>query len=452
MAVGVGGILLGGAGGFLIGGKSGGGSGDNSRDLADSKSGRARVVAVESSRSESASSLEEIYREPSQTARVRKLQDFYANLTPEQFEAEASKLDDLPFSERILASFLLFSQWAEVDATGALAFTNTMGRAGFFVKPTVLQSWASTDPSAAAQYLEDNPRDFATIGMMGGGRGRGQGGAAGTIATEWARQDPSAALAWAKGLDGRDGSAAVSNVIKQVASEDPAEALDIANGLDDESARDAAYASIALEWGREDWGAMESWANGLPADQRDSVLAQGVQGLAQNNPEEAAAKLLTISEGDARDGAFEEVIEGWAQQNPTEAMNFLLENGSESAQRDAMREAMGPLARTDPDSALTIINGMEDNSIRDRAVSSFVFNSPNIEPAEVINLAATIGDEGTRSRSVGVAAGQWLLEDEEAANTFFETSDIIEADTLESIRNRVNGGGGGRGFGGGRRR
>ena len=42
-------------------------------------------------------------------------------------------------SDRILASYLLYSAWAEVDPTGALEHANGLGWAGAFVKPTILQ-------------------------------------------------------------------------------------------------------------------------------------------------------------------------------------------------------------------------------------------------------------------------------------------------------------------------
>ena len=447
VVVGVGGLLLGGVGGFFAGGNSGA-SDSLSNDSSATKSNRAKVVAVESARNETIRNFAEIYDEASQTARVQKLLDYYANLGPGMFEDEAAKLDELSFSERILASYLLFSQWAEVDPLAALAHTNTMGRAGFFVKPTVLQGWASADPKGAAEYLKDNPREFTMMGMMGGRRGQG---AAGTIATEWARQDPEAALARAKELEARDGSDAVANVIKQVAGDDPAAALQMANGLDAE-AKQAAYESIALEWGRDDWNAMESWARGLPADQRDLVLVEGIEGYAQRNPEDAAAKLLTISEGEVRDNAFDNVIESWAQENPQGAMDFLLANGSEAAQEDAMREAMGPLTRTDPSAALDVINSLDDNAVRDRAVSTYVFSSGGeAEPQETIALAATIGDDDGRTRAVGIAAGRWFREDEAAANEYFENSDLVDAETLERIKSRANGEGGGRRGGRGRR-
>ena len=132
-----------------------------------------------------------ISRLPGSSNRIQALMEFYASLTPGQLEEEARKLENLPMNERIMASFLLFGRWAETDPTAAMAFSNTMGFTGMFVRPTILQSWASVDPANAAKYYAENPREFAMMGMMGGGRGpMGGQGPASIIASEWARQDP----------------------------------------------------------------------------------------------------------------------------------------------------------------------------------------------------------------------------------------------------------------------
>ena len=68
-----------------------------------------------------ARSIEEIYRQPGQSNRIQSLLDFYANLSPDEFSAEADKLEALPFNVRILAGVLLFGKWAEVDPTAAMA-------------------------------------------------------------------------------------------------------------------------------------------------------------------------------------------------------------------------------------------------------------------------------------------------------------------------------------------
>lgn len=438
-AVGVGGLLLGGVGGFLVGGSgASSSSGIDTTEQAAAKTSRPKVVAIESGRSGGSipRELDEIYLEPSQTARVQMLLDYYANLDPVLFEEEAAKLEELPFSERILASYLLFAEWGEVDPIAALAQTDKMGRGGFFAKPTVLQSWASSDPQGAAKYLEENPREFAMLD-----RGPGNG-AAGTIATEWARQDPVGALEWAKGLENGSASA-VAGVLQQVASDDPAAAVLMAQGLTGDEQSEA-YRSIAREWGKDDWSAMESWANGLPATERDAAMAEAIEGLARVNPILASDKALTLAEGEARDRGIEQAVERWSRSDPQAAMDFLMSKGSEKAQQDAMRETMSSLARQDPAAGLAVIGTMTDGDVRDSAVSTFVFSSDTASE-EKINLAASIANDDSRARTVGMAAGQWLREDEDAANAFLNSTNLMDQETVSRIRERAANGGGRRG-------
>src|SRR5690606_15533397 len=120
-------------------------------------------------------SVEDVMREPGQLARMQALMELYSGMDAAQLEAEAGKLDGMPMAQRMMASFLLFGRWGEVDPKGALAFANTMGFQGAFIRPTVLQSWASVDPANAAKYFSENPREFAAMGFGPGGGGPGGG-------------------------------------------------------------------------------------------------------------------------------------------------------------------------------------------------------------------------------------------------------------------------------------
>ncbi len=194
--------------------------------------------------------LAEIGRLAGSSNRLQAMMDFYAGLSPDQLEEEARKLENLPMNERMMASFLVFGRWAEVDATSAMAFTNTMGFGGAFVRPTILQSWASVDPANAAKYYAENPREFAMMGMMGGQGGcgpmGGQGGAS-IIASEWARQDPTAALAWANSLTTEKGQA-MSAVVGEIAKTDPAKAAGMLQTMEGAD-KSSAYRTVAEQYG-----------------------------------------------------------------------------------------------------------------------------------------------------------------------------------------------------------
>jgi hypothetical protein len=379
---------------------------------------------------------EEVAATPGQTARLQALVDLYSGLTSEEFAGEADKLNDLPFNEQILAAYILFAAWAEVSPYEAFDHAGTkMGRTGMFVRPTILQSWAATDPKAAAQYFESNRSDFAMMGMMGG-RGRGGSSGAGTVAGEWARQDPDGALAWSKTLEGREKEQATVNALTQIATTDPEKAAGLTSGLDGDSLS-RANASIASEWAKTDWSATEAFVKGLPADQQGEALSAAVRSLADEDPTLASSKALEIPEGNDRDKAVESVAEAMARnEKPAEAAAWVMENGSEKAQRDSMRDVMGNWVNQDAAAARTFAMEQPEGAVRDSAVSSFVMSDTKGNPVENIKLAETISDEGSRGWAIGMTTMRWMGEDPEAATNYVENSEGIDERMKERILRR----------------
>lgn len=377
-------------------------------------------------------SLDEIYRQPGQTSRVQALLDFYSNLGPEEFASEAEKLDALPFNERILAGVLLFGKWAEVDPTAAMAFTDTMGFSGMFVRPTVLQGWASTDPVNAAKYFENNPAQFAMMNMMGGRGGRGMGaqGAGAIIAGEWAKQDPEAALDWAAGLKSNSGEA-VSSVVLEIAKTDPAKAAELAKGIQGEGAG-VARETVAKQWGAKNFTEAAAWANGLPEGQRGGVLASAIEGFSVASPERAAEELEKITDPGEKRKSVPIVAKSYARQDVKGSMAWLQEQ-DEGAVRDSMREVMPIWAAADAPAALEFIKGTTSQRVKDRAAETYVWSNKNTSMPELAGVAAMISDEGDRSRSTGIVAARWLEEDKGAATEFINTNASIPQQMKDSL-------------------
>jgi hypothetical protein len=439
-------LLAGAAGGYLVG-KAGQTAPDavSAGPMLDTKrQERAGAAAGADAGRGRPRAMDEILREPGQLARMQSLMDLYAGMDASQLEAEAAKLDSLPMAQRIMASFLLFGRWAEIDPTGALAYSNTMGFGGMFVRPTILQSWASVDPANAAKYFTENPREFA---MMGGFGGRGPGGGesgAGVIAAEWAKLDPEAALAWANGLEGRDKSGALGSVIREMAVKDPAKAAAVAATLSgDEQTR--AYGEIAGKWASQDFAAAESWIQSLPADARGRAMSQALESLAASDPEGAAAKVAGIPEGRDRERAIENIAGPWARKDPAAAAAWVA-GQSLADPEDAIRPVIATWANQDSAAALEFIRQQPQGELRDEATSTFVWSNRTGDPRESLQLAESITNERARERSVGIAAMRWMREDREAATGYIQQSTALgEQAKQRLIEGRGPWGGGRRG-------
>lgn len=446
--IGIAALLAGAAGGYLAG-KAG--SPDNSasakaEEVMNAKTNSRPGSAPSAEAGKRDRSLDQILREPGQLARMQGLMDLYAGMDASQLEAEAAKLDQMPMAQRMMASFLLFGRWGEIDPQGALAFSNTMGFGGAFVRPTILQSWASTDPENAAKYFSENPREFAMMGFGPGGGGPGGGDSgAGTIAAEWAKLDPDAALAWANTLSGRDKGSALNAVIGEMASKDPNKAVAVAATLSgDEQTR--AYSEIAEKWGLKDFAAAEAWINSLPAEARDRAMASALESFATHDPEGAAAKVALMPAGEDRDNAIEDVAEPWARKDPAAAAAWVAKQETEDVD-DAIRGVMSTWANVDPVAAQTWIGTLPQGELRDEATATYIWSNRTADPQDSLKLAESISDEGTRNRTVGMSVMRWMQEDREAATAYVQSSSMDEGLKERLIEGR-GGWGGRRGRGG----
>jgi hypothetical protein len=443
-------LLVGGAGGFIAG-KSGSETNASTAEDAATVAGTGRAsVSASATGAERAArpkNLEEIYRQPGQVNRMQALLDYYQKLSPEQLEAEAAKLENLPMGERIMASMLLFGKWAETDPTGAMAYSDKMGFAGMFVKPTILQSWASVDPENAAQYYAKHPREFAMMGMGGGGRGPGGQSGASIIASEWAKNDAEAAMVWAKSLE-RDKGQAMTSVVREVAQSDPKKAAELAAAIEGNDKADA-YASIARQWGAKNFSEAEAWIQSLPSDEQGRAMSSALRGLAADNPQLASQKVAAMADGDSKNDAMSEIAQTWSREDPKAAAAWLASQNNEDASRDAIREVVSNWARQDDAGVVSYINQQPAGDSRDNAIQSYVFNNRSESPQSVVKLAESIEDEGDRQRAVGMAAVQWMREDEAAAKAYIQQSTALSDEAKRRIQ---EGRGFGRGMQAGRRR
>lgn len=395
-------------------------------------------------------SVKEAMELPGQSNRLEALMEYYAGLDPSQFEEEAKKLDDLPWSERIMVGYLLFARWGEEDPTAAMAYTKTMGFAGMFVRGTVMQSWASKYPQDAASYYKNNPAEFRMGGMMGGRRGRG-GSTAQVIATEWARQDSAGAMAWAQSLEGRDKAEAMRGIFSQAAKEDPAKAATMLSSITDDDAKRDAQNTIAREWGGKDWDAAQAWISGLPADQQADATARAIRGLADEDPKLASTKISAIPEGEERDDAVESIARRWGQDDPAAAADWVMSTGSEDAQSEAIGRVVSSWVGKDAEAAYAFVDKQPEGAVRDRAASSYVMSNQGGDVQQNLKLAETIGDDRSRHWAIGMTAASWARTDKEAATQYVEGSEALSDDAKNRIKQFTEGGrmwGRGRGRGG----
>ncbi|MFT3991239.1 MAG: hypothetical protein QM680_07495 [Luteolibacter sp.] len=427
-------LAIGAIGGFLSGKNSGS---DATKASAEQASLRTRSSVRSASTAEGDSkrarsgSVEDALRSGSTSSRVQALLNFYSGLSTDQLAEEAKKLESLPMGERMMASMLLFGRWGEVDPTAAMAFAKTLGFAGNFVRPAIMQSWASSDPVNAAKYYSENPGQFAAMNGMGGGR-NGQN-AASIIAAEWAKQDPEAAFAWANSLTQGKGQA-LNSIVGELAKTDPKKAAEFVAKMDPADQANA-YNSIASQWGATNFSEAQNWINTLPADQRAGALAKAIEGLATTNPELAAQQISSLEPGRETDETINATARNWALQDPQAAAAWLMSQESDRAKRNSMDTLIPNWVAQDAAGALDFVNSQPAGDVRDRAVEAYIQSNAAAEPSSQTSLAESITDERDRNRAVGMVTMRWMQTDPTAARAYVEQSTSIPANMKQRILN-----------------
>jgi hypothetical protein len=360
---------------------------------------------------------------PGHSNRNQALLEFDEGLSAAQLAQETAKLDGMSADERMILSLLLFGRWGEVDASAAMAFSTTMGVAGEFVRPTILQSWSSVDPAGAAQYYAANSRELSTMGILNADRTgltlSGQGGVF-IIASEWARQDPTAAMAWATSLASGEGGARTS-VLSEIAKTDPRQATEMMKQLDPSDQADA-YNSIASRYGAFDLAAAQSWIQTLPVDDQAAALDSAIGGLSDRGPVAAIQQVALMAEDKDKNRVVGNMIANLARIDPQIAADFLSKQQSENTQRDCMRDLMGTWTNQNPVAALKYAQSLPQGEVCDSAPGAYVWGNNTTSPRDLVANASEIVNEQNRNRAESMAYMKWMSEDRAAATQALDAS------------------------------
>lgn len=371
--------------------------------------------------------LNSILKERNMSKRAGQLIEYYNSLSPAELMEEAKRLNSLSWDDRMVASNLLFAKWAETAPVQAMEFANKLGFRSMMEKGTILQTWSSMNPEAAAAYYNEN-------------RNIMNDRSAGIIAGEWARLNPEAALEWSKNLTGRNRENALRSLFSSFADTDPAAAAQRAASLSEEELSGSnVYGTIAAQWAKKDWAAAEAWLSTLPADQQESARQRAVESL-------AITQVAGMAEGEAKNNAVAAVARAMAVENPAMAADLILKNSSGEQGRQSGRavgEVIGSWVYSDPAAAKSWITSLSEGSVKDSALMAYAMQSPSTDYLEKINMTSGMSNERMREFATEMAARNWMREDSQAAQAWIESSNLSDR-VKQNLTNPERRGGPGR--------
>jgi hypothetical protein len=324
------------------------------------------------------------------------------------------------------------NEWVTRDPEAALAqhskMTDAMERIVF--GRFIVLGVAATDPARAASYLSHEWGGLAAdkdLFQM--------------IASGWAYENPTAALAWASALPNGDGrSAALTSVFQAWSEKDPAAAaasiaqeppgridarvfstlskswsrtdpraaLAWIEGLTRKSDQDAAWSAFTPDVAKVGADASLEMINGIPSEaNRVRVASQAAYAFAQQDPSAALAWVERLPEGTVRDSALKPVLETLSRTDPVKAVSFVTTLPPGDRRAELLSRAVRNWAGQDTDAAVAWARQLAEGPERDRLAAYVGRESTEYDPNRALLWLDLIQDSGTRHEFIGGLTESW---------------------------------------------
>jgi RNA polymerase sigma factor (sigma-70 family) len=330
--------------------------------------------------------------------------------------AAAAALSLPPNSIRQGALLSVARSWAKQDPDGALAWVEALPASS--IKNTAIASALDTmselDPAYAANYTINLnlPAGLMRDNLLQ------------RITATWAQTDPTAVLTWANtNLTGDAYDNAATQALDEISISDPASAVAALTQLSDPNVVNKVIPAIASNWANQDPQAALAWVQSLPTDSTDtrsSAIAAVLRGT-NYDPVSAAAY---IQQNFATDPAFNklatQVVTSWSQSDPQAALTWAESLPLGEAQSDAVNAAITQLANVDPQTAWNDAQQLS-GSAQDTAMVNVINAWVNQQPAQAAAALANLPQGADLATATGDVAKSWLSQNPNAASQWIDT-------------------------------
>lgn len=379
-------------------------------------------------------SVKEILADPDPLNRVQRLMSYVNGLSPKEMpDALVALQESAPQWDphMKMAVGLLLTRWASADSDAAFAYVEQMKNKDQARDATfsILRALASQDPQRALEWMSNQGNDMAKSSWMGHAL-------AGTIASEWVRQDPDAALAWANSLPKNQRQGALGGALETIAASNPVEAAQRLLELDPGEEREKAAGNIANLWAKRAPQEAMEWAMTLEGEDRESAMSRALGGWASTEPAEAAAFINDIPAEERTDSQVREVGRRWASQEPSKAAEWLTNQPDSRGRTDAVGYALWHWTNEDPGGAADWILEQPSGDFRDNGIASIAKATFEEDPSSAVTWAATIDNDKQREGAIERGVREWAKRDPNLAREWVQqNSNALSPEQAERLLN-----------------
>jgi hypothetical protein len=280
---------------------------------------------------------------------------------------------------------------------------------------------SNQDP-VAATALAANLSSGVTGYVMGG---YSRNGLLQSVASNWANQDPAAALTWAdQTLNGAAYDSVTQTVLKQMGQTDPASEAAALAQISDPNVVNQSIPDLATAWAQQDVQAALTWAQSLPTtnnDVRQTALNDVLNSWTATDPAGAAAYLQQNLTSDPDFGKLAaQVATSWGNNDPQAALTWAQSLPAGAAQNTALVAAVTQLANVDPDTAWADAERLTGNS-QSQALGNVISAMANQDPDEAADALGDLPAGTDLDAATTNVATNWLRQDPDEASQWIAT-------------------------------
>ena len=215
-------------------------------------------------------------------------------------------------------------------------------------------------------------------------------------------KEPSTAMAMMERLSTAERQQILPMLVSNWAIIDPHSAAEWAEKQDDPQLRNQALMMVAIALAERDPEEALRWAARVSGEQNQEILGQVLQQIAQNDPERASRMVGQMSEGPQRANTIAAIAQNWARWEPQEALAWVSKLPKSDTTADIYSVVYGQWAIYDTGAALSQLSFMLDTDNRNAAIRGILENAP-LEPDLADRLYQRLeGSEAKRHAAVQI--------------------------------------------------
>ena len=282
---------------------------------------------------------------------------------------------------------------------------------------SVLAALAALDPQRAASWLTSpsNSRAFyPVVGHI----------LSGTIAKEWARQDPQAALDWARTLVTQQQAGAYSGVLGTIGATDPRKAAALALTLEPGNARDHILGEIAESWARHSPEEALTWSSNLDPDESKHATAIALKSWSETHP----AKTAQYLDQRGISTHLKLVATQWSRRDPAKAADWVISKAPSPERNSALGETLWNWTTQNPSAAITWVESQPNGPAKDRAIGGLATAAVEFDPLTALKWARKISEPSFRDELTRRTFTTWTHRDPTTAHEWGQKNKIQSND------------------------